>query len=107
MPKYISLVSFTQEGLKNVKDTRKRAKEFADRAKQQGVDIKETYWTVGRYDIIHLFEAPDDAAAATISIALSSFGNVRSETMRAFDAKEIANILGNVYELQTSVGTLK
>ena len=107
MPKYISLVSFTQEGLRNVKDTRKRAKEFSDRARQQGVDIKETYWTVGRYDIIHLFEAPDDASAATISIALSSFGNVRSETMRAFNAKEIEKILGDVYELQTSVGTLK
>jgi uncharacterized protein with GYD domain len=107
MPKYISLVTFTQEGLRNVKDTRKRAKEFAERARQQGVDIKETYWTVGRYDIVHLFEAPDDSVAATISIALSSFGNVRSETMRAFDAKEIAKILGDVYELQTSMGTLK
>jgi uncharacterized protein with GYD domain len=107
MPKYISLVSFTQEGLRNVKDTRKRAKEFAERARRQGVDIKETYWTVGRYDIVHLFEAPDDAAAATISIALSSFGNVRSETMRAFDANEIEKILGDVYDLQTSVGTLK
>ena len=107
MPKYISLVSFTQEGLRNVKDTRKRAHEFAERARQQGVDIKETYWTVGRYDIVHLFEARDDAAAATVSIALSSFGNVRSETMRAFDAKEIAKILGDVYELQTSAGRLK
>lgn len=107
MPRYISLVSFTQEGLRNVKDTRKRAKEFAERASQKGVDIKETYWTVGRYDIVHLFDAPDDSAAATISIALSSFGNVRSETMRAFDAQEIAKILGEVYELQTSVGTLK
>jgi len=107
MPKYISLVSFTQEGLRNVKDTRKRASEFAENAKKQGVVVKETFWTVGRYDIIHVFEAPDDAAAATVSIALSSFGNVRSETMRAFDAKEIAKILGDVYELQTSVGTLK
>ena len=65
MPKYISLVSFTQEGLKNVKDTRKRAKDFADRAKRMGVTIKDTFWCVGRYDIVHFFEAEDDAAAAT------------------------------------------
>ena len=107
MPKYISLVSFTQEGLRNVKDTRKRASEFAERTKKRGVNILETFWTVGRYDIIHIFEAADDAAAATVSIALSSFGNVRSETMRAFGANEIAKILGDVYELQTSMGTLK
>jgi uncharacterized protein with GYD domain len=107
MPKYISLVSFTQEGLKNVKDTRKRAKDFADRAQRMGVHIKDTFWCVGRYDIVHFFEAKDDAAAATISIALSSFGNVRSETMRAFDADEISKILGDVYELQISQGSLK
>jgi uncharacterized protein with GYD domain len=107
MPNYISLVSFTQEGLRNVKDSRKRAKEFAEKAKKKGVAIKTTFWTVGRYDIVHFFDAPDDAAAATISIALSSFGNVRSETMRAFDADEITQILGDVYDLQTSMGTLK
>jgi uncharacterized protein with GYD domain len=107
MPRYISLVTFTQEGLKNVKDTRKRAKDFAERAKRRGVHIRDTFWCVGRYDIVHIFEAENDEVAATISIALSSFGNVRSETMRAFDADEIAKILSDVYELQTSQGTLK
>jgi uncharacterized protein with GYD domain len=107
MAKYISLISFTQEGLKNVKDTRKRAQGFADRARQKGIEIKETYWTVGRYDIVHVFEAPDDQAAAAISIALGSIGNVRTETMRAFEAEDMSKILSEVYELQTAAGSLK
>lgn len=104
---YISLVSFTEEGLKKVKDTRKRAKEFTERAKRKGIKIKATYWTLGEYDIVHIFEAQNAEAAAVVSFALGSIGNVRTKTMRAFEAKEIEKILGDVYEMQTNSGTLK
>lgn len=107
MPKYISLVSFTQEGYQNLKDTQKRAFAFAENAKKRGIFIQETYWTIGRYDIVHVFEAPDDRAAASVAFALSSMGNVRTETLRAFDADEMEKILGEAYELHMDKGSLK
>ena len=107
MPKYISLVSFTQEGYKNLKDTKKRAIAFAENAKKKGIFIQETYWTVGRYDIVHVFEAPDDAIAASVAFALSSMGNVRTETLRAFDSNEMEKVLGEAYELHVEKGVLK
>jgi uncharacterized protein with GYD domain len=105
--KYISLVSFTEEGIKNLKDTCNRASSFTQQAKKNGVIINNTLWTIGRYDIVHFFEAPDDEAAAAVSFALSSMGNVRTETMRAFDFKEMKKIIGNAYELHVAQGSLK
>lgn len=107
MQKYITLVSFTEEGIKNLKDTCKRAKVFSEKVKKKGVHIEQTYWTFGRYDIVHLFEAPNDEAAAAVSFTLGSMGNVRTETFRAFDLEEMTSIVGDVYELQIDQGTLK
>ena len=107
MQKYITLVSFTEEGIKNLKSTCKRAEVFAEKAKKKGVDIKLTYWTFGRYDIVHVFEAPNDEVAAAVSFTLGSTGNVRTETLRAFDIKEMTSIVGDVHELQIGQGTLK
>jgi uncharacterized protein with GYD domain len=107
MQKYITLVSFTEEGIKNLKDTIKRAKTFAEKAKKKGVHIEQTYWTFGRYDIVHVFEAPNDEVAAAVSFALGSTGNVRTETLRAFNVEEMTGIVGDVYELQLNQGTLK
>ncbi len=106
MSMYISLVSFTQEGYRNLKDTRKRANSFAKNAKKRGITIKETYWTAGRFDIIHVFEAPDDEAAASLAFALGSMGNVRTETLRAFNGEEMEKVLGEAYELHVDRGTL-
>jgi len=107
MQKYITLVSFTEEGIKNLKDTGRRAKTFAEKAKNIGVHIQQTYWTFGRYDIVHVFEAPNDELAAAVSFALGSTGNVRTETLRAFDIEEMTKVVGDVYELQLDQGTLK
>ena len=107
MPRYISLVSFTEEGYKHIKDTKKRAKAFADRAKKRGIIIQETFWTIGRYDIVHVFQAPDDSAAASVGFALGSMGNVRTETLRAFTGEEIEGLLSNAYELHVDEGSLR
>ncbi len=88
MANYVCLVSFTQEGLKNLKATTKRAKAFEEQAEKVGVKIKCTFWTVGRYDLVHIFEAPDDETAAAMAFSLGVVGNVRTETLRAFDIGE-------------------
>ena len=107
MPNYISLVSYTQEGLKSVKDTGRRAKAFAAKLKKKGINMKSTFWTIGRYDIIHIYDAPNDEAAASVAFALGSMGNVRTETMRTFDLEEVTKIVGEVYELHVDTGSLK
>jgi uncharacterized protein with GYD domain len=107
MPRYISLVSFTEEGYKHIKDTKKRAKAFADKAKKKGVIIQETFWTIGHYDIVHVFQAPDDSAAASVGFALGSMGNVRTETLRAFSGDEIEELLSNAYDMHLEEGSLR
>ncbi|MCD6161453.1 MAG: GYD domain-containing protein [candidate division Zixibacteria bacterium] len=107
MQRYITLVSFTEEGVRNLKNTCKRAKSFSEKAKKKGVHIKQTFWTFGRYDIVHVFEAPNDEVAAAMSFTLGSMGNVRTETLRAFDIEEMTSIVKDVHELQIDQGTLK
>jgi uncharacterized protein with GYD domain len=104
MRKYIALVSFTEEGIKNVKDTGKRAANFSEQAAKLGIKIDETYWTNGEYDLIHIFEAPDETAAAAMSFALGSGGNVRTRTFRAFDLDELTEIIGKAHDLQVRGG---
>ena len=69
---------------------------FADKIQSHGVKILYTLWTVGRYDIVHIFEADDDKAAATFSYTLSALGNVRTNTMRAFDIGEMHDVVSHV-----------
>ena len=107
MQNYISLVSFTEEGFKHLKETAKRARAFRENASKKGINIKETYWTIGQYDIFHLFEAPNHEAAASVAYALGSMGNCRTITLRAFTADEMAAILGDAYELHVTQGALK
>ena len=97
MPNYVCLVTFTQEGLKNLKATTKRAKAFEEKVQAKGVKIKTTLWTVGRYDLVHIFEAPNDETAAAMAFSLGVIGNVRTETLRAFDIDEMETVLENVY----------
>lgn len=106
MQKYITLVSFTEEGIKNLKDTCRRAKVFSEKVKKKGVRIDLTYWTSGRYDIIHVFGAPNDEVAAAVGFTLGSMGNVRTETLRAYDIDEMTNIVADVHEMQINKGRL-
>jgi len=106
MQKYISLVSFTEEGFKHLKETAKRAREFRRNAEKKNVHIRETFWTLGQYDLVHLFEAPDHEAAAAVGFALGSMGKVRTVTLHAFNEAEVNSILSVAYDLQVPGGTL-
>ncbi|MEO9163389.1 MAG: GYD domain-containing protein, partial [Casimicrobiaceae bacterium] len=65
-------------------------------ARKMGIETKSLYWTVGKYDVVATFEAPDDAAMTALSLALSSSGNVRTQTMRAFSKDEMGGILSKL-----------
>jgi uncharacterized protein with GYD domain len=96
MTTYVLLANFTDQGIRNVKDTVDRAEAFKEMAKKSGVTLKELCWTMGRYDVVAVFDAADDEAAAALSISASSRGNVRCETLRAISFEEMRRILGKM-----------
>src|SRR5262245_14115436 len=95
-PTYISLVKFTEKGIQNAKDTTKRLDAWAAKVQSMGVTIKQMYWTLGEYDQVCIFQAPDDETAASVLLAADMLGNIRSQTMRAFTAAEMDKILAKV-----------
>lgn len=96
MVTYVVLGNFTDQGVRNVKDSPKRADAFKEMAKTFGVTVKEIVWTQGRYDVVTVLEAPDEAAAMSLSLNLSALGNVRTETLRAFSAADMTKIVGKM-----------
>jgi len=95
-PTYISLVKFTEKGIQNAKQTTQRLAAWAAKVQSMGVTIKQMYWTLGEYDQVCIFEAPDDETAASVLLAADMLGNIRSQTMRAFSAPEMEKILSKV-----------
>jgi len=93
MPTYVSLINWTDKGIAGFKDTVERAEAGKQLAGKFGGSLKEIYWTIGSYDIVAVSEAPDDESATAFALALSSQGNVRTTTMRAFDADEMRGIV--------------
>ena len=96
MVTYVVLAKFTEQGVRNARDSPKRADAFKELAKTFGVTVKEILWTQGQYDIVTLIEAPDESSAMTLNLSLAALGNVRTETMRAFSAAEMAKIVGKM-----------
>jgi len=93
MPNYIALMNWTDQGIKNVKDTIKRAKSFEGAIEEAGGKSLGVYYTMGRYDFVAIIEAPNDEAIASILYSLGRLGNVRTETLKAFSVTEAANII--------------
>ena len=93
MPTYVNLISWTDQGVKNFKDTVSRAKEAEDAMAKLGVSITSIYWTLGPHDIVVISEAQDDESATAALLALCSQGNLRTTTMRAFSAAEMEGII--------------
>jgi uncharacterized protein with GYD domain len=96
MATFVTLANFTHQGIQNIKDTSKRAEAFKTLAKQMGCTVKELLWTQGQYDIVTIIDAPDEASATALMMSLGKLGNVRTQTLRAFSAAELAPILNKV-----------
>jgi uncharacterized protein with GYD domain len=96
MAKYVSLLQFTDQGIRSIKDTVKRAAAATAEAEKMGAKITEAFWTMGAYDVVILMDAPDDETASAFAAKLGSLGNVKTQTMRAFGRQEMENILAKV-----------
>jgi uncharacterized protein with GYD domain len=93
MPTYVSLVNWTEQGIKNYKDTTQRAEDFIKLAEGAGGRVRELLWTIGEYDAMAVVDFPDDETGVAILLQLGSAGSVRTKTMRAFNADEMNAII--------------
>jgi uncharacterized protein with GYD domain len=96
MATYVTLVRFTDQGIRNVKEAAERIAAAEKLFAQVGARMSEIYLTMGRYDYVVVMEAPDDEAATKAALAVSSLGNVRTETLRAYTRPEIGKIIGGL-----------
>lgn len=93
MATFVSLIHWTEQGIKDYKDTTSRAQDFTKLAESLGGRVRELLWTVGEYDIVAVTEFPDDETGTAALLQVGSLGNVRSNTMRAFNADEMGAII--------------
>ena len=96
MATYIALSRFTDQGIRTVKDTTKRAAAVAEAAKKFDASLTQIYWTLGHYDLVTIIDAEDEQAATAFALSIASAGNIRMETLRAFNRDEMTSILGKV-----------
>jgi uncharacterized protein with GYD domain len=96
MANYIGLIQFADQGIRNVKDTVKRGEAAIAVAEKMGMKVVEEFWTMGAYDAVVLFEAPDDETMSAFMLKIGSLGNVKSQTLRAFRRNEMEGILAKI-----------
>lgn len=96
MPTFITLLRWTQQGAANAKDSPKRLDAGREAFKKLGVEIKDTYMTMGRYDLVCVIEGPDDESVARALLSLGSQGNVQTETLKAWSEDEYRKITGSL-----------
>ena len=96
METYIVLANYTEQGIKNIKDSPGRIEDAKKAIEDAGGKWVGWYLTMGRYDVVVIAEAPSAEAVATLMLASGSLGNVRTETLRAFSEDEFKNIVANL-----------
>ena len=99
MVKLIALIKETQHGEENVYDTIARAAKFEQVAAQFGAKVTGLYWTLGAYDGVLVLDVPDHKTGAALLYRLTSGGSVRTDTLTAFDADEMASILSRAQQM--------
>jgi uncharacterized protein with GYD domain len=92
MATFITLISFTDQGARNIKESPNRAEAFTAMAGKLGVTVKSLHWTVGQYDLVTVTEGSDEAQLAAL-FTTATLGNVRTQTLRAFSASEIKKVI--------------
>jgi uncharacterized protein with GYD domain len=96
MATYTVLANFTDQGMRNVKESTHRAEAVEAAARKMGVTVKSIQWTLGNYDLVCQFEAPDDQTITAFGLAIGVQGNVRTQTLRTFSRDEMNAILSRV-----------
>jgi len=96
MVTYVVLTKFTDQGVKNAKDSPKRAEAFKQMAKTFGVTVKDIFWTQGRYDVVTVVKAPDEFSGMALNLSLGALGNIRTESLRAFSAEDMTKVVAKM-----------
>ena len=94
MATYITTIKFTEKGIQDIQGSPKRAAAFKTAAKKMGVKVSDIYWTLGSFDGVLIFDAPNEESATAAMLYLSSQDNVSTTTARAFDSSEMEKVLG-------------
>ncbi len=96
MGTYIALINYTDQGIRNIKDSPSRAEAARQAIRDMGGDMKALYLTMGTYDLIAIIEAPSDEVAAKFVLGLGLLGNVRTTTLKAFTEAEFRDIVAGL-----------
>ncbi|MCM8775969.1 MAG: GYD domain-containing protein [Candidatus Omnitrophica bacterium] len=96
MTHYVILANFTAKGFRAVKDTGNRAQVFRSMAQKMGVTVKNIFWTLGRYDVVLILEAPSDEKVAGLMMKLGTLGNLTTQTLRAFTEEQIESLISKL-----------
>ena len=94
--KYIALINWTDQGIKNVKDSAKRLDASRDLAKKLGCTVGDAYLTIGPFDLVIMLDAPDDETVARFNLTLASGGNIRTTTLKAFPEDTYRKIVASL-----------
>jgi uncharacterized protein with GYD domain len=94
MPRYVVLIDWTEQGVRNYKDSVDRYEAASGQLESLGVRFTDIYWTLGNHDIVSVVEAPDDETLAAGMLAVAGQGNIRTTTLRAFDRDEMTSVIG-------------
>jgi uncharacterized protein with GYD domain len=93
MPRYVTLINWTEQGIADFKDTVDRYEAAQQQFEELGVQFVDVYWTLGEHDIVSVIEAPDDESVTAALLSVGSTGNVRTKTMRAFSREEMRGVI--------------
>ena len=96
MTTYIMLVNWTEAGISNVKESPRRLDAAKKLLQDMGGEIKSVFLTMGEYDLIAVYEAPDDAVAARFAFQLGQLGYIRTRTLKAFPEAAYREIIASL-----------
>ena len=96
MTTYVMLTKWTEKGMVNVKESPKRLDAAKKALRDMGGEFKSVYMTMGDYDLVAVYEAPDDAIAARFTLILGMLGNVRTTTLKAFPEAAYREIINSL-----------
>ncbi len=96
MPTFVTTIKFTERGAEKIRDTTQRAIAFKSKAEEMGAKVTDIFWTLGAFDGLIVFDAPDEETATAVMLYLGSLGSVQTQTGRAFRESELSSILSKL-----------
>ncbi len=96
MATYVTLVRYTEQGIRNIKEAPARLEAVKKALKAAGGEVKGFYLAMGKYDAVLISEAPNDETATKVSVSIAMLGNVRTETTRVFDEGEFRKLVASL-----------